>query len=249
MLARVHLTGGVRLEGPTGSFGDADLPGVQGRLAFTVLVVERRALTREHLAGLVWGASPPEAWSPALTSVLSKIRQLVTRAGLDGPSVVASSGGSCGIRLPAGSWVDLEDAERRTDRAQGALRHGDAASAARDATVASAVLRRPFLPGVAAEWVEDRRALVEEALLRCLVTLATARNALGDHDLAAVVAADALRRDPLRETAHRALVRAELGRGDRGAAVRAYEQCVRTLRAELGVRPSPETSELVEGLR
>jgi DNA-binding SARP family transcriptional activator len=249
MLARVYLTGGVRVEGPSGSFGEADLPGTQGRLAFAVLVVERRSLPREQLARLVWGEQPPEAWSAALTSVLSKIRHLVSRVGLDGRAVVSSAGGSCGIRLPAGSWVDLEDAERRTDRAQGALRHGDPAAAAREATVASAVLRRPLLPGVVAEWAETRRALLEETLVRCLVTLATARNDLGDHDLAAVVAADAVRRDPLRETAHRALVRAELGRGDRGAAARAYEACARTLLAELGVPPSPETTALLEGLR
>ncbi len=249
MLARVHLTGGVRLEGPAGSFGDADLPGPQGRLAFAVLVVERRDLTRDHLASLVWGDDLPGAWSTALSSLLSKTRNLVTAAGLDGRTVVVSTGGSCGIHLPAGSWVDLEDAERRTDRAQGALRAGDAATAARDATVASAVLRRPLLPGVSAPWADERRALVEETLLRCLVTLATARNLLGDHDLAAVVAADAVRRDPLRETAHRELVRAELGRGDRGAAARAYDRCVRVLRTELGVSPSPQTAALLDGLR
>jgi DNA-binding SARP family transcriptional activator len=249
MLARVYLTGGVRLEGPSGSFGDSDLPGVQGRLAFAVLVDERRPLTREQLAVRMWGERPPDAWSPALTSVLSKIRALVVRTGLDGRSVVTSGGGWCGIRLPAGSWVDVEDAERRTDRAEGALRHGEPVVAAREATVASAVLRRPFLPGVAADWAEDRRDRLEGVLLRCLVTLATARNAVGDHDLAAVVAAEALRLDPLRETAHRALVGAEIGRGDRGAARRAYDACVHTLRSELGVSPSPETRALVEGLR
>jgi len=248
MLARVYLTGGLRLDGPSGSFGDAELPGPQGRLAFTALVVERRAVPREHLAALVWNDEPPEAWSSALTSILSKVRHLVTRAGLDGRSVVLSSGGSCGVRLPAGCWVDLEDAERRTDRAQGALRHGDAATAAREATVASAVLRRPFLPGLAADWADTCRARLDEMLLRCLVTLAQARSELGDHDLAAVVAAEAIRRDPLRETAHRALVRAELGRGDRGAAARAYQDCVRTLGAELGVPPSPQTTALLDGL-
>jgi DNA-binding SARP family transcriptional activator len=248
MLARVYLTGGLRFDGPSGSFGDTELPGPQGRLAFAVLVVERRAVTREHLASLVWDDAPPEAWSAALTSILSKVRHLVTRAGLDGRRVVVSSGGSCGIRLPAGCWVDLEDAERRTDRAQGALRHGDSATAAREATVASAVLRRPFLPGLRADWADARRARLEEVLLRCLVTLAGARSELGDHDLAAVVAAEAIRRDPLRETAHRALVRAELGRGDRGAAARAYQDLVRTLEVELGVPPSPQTAALLDGL-
>lgn len=249
MLARVHLTGGVRLEGPEGSFGDADLPGAQGRLAFAVLVVERRDLTRDHLASLLWDDDLPEAWSGALTSLLSKTRNLVARAGLDGRAVVVSAGGSCGIHLPAGSWVDVEDAVRRTDRAEGALRTGDAVGASREATVASAVLRRPFLAGITARWAEERRSLLDDVLLRCLVTLATARNRLGDHDLAAVVAADVVRRDPLRETGHRELLRAELGRGDRGAAARAYDRCVTVLRLELGVSPSPQTTALAADLR
>ncbi len=249
MLARVHLTGGVRLEGPTGSLGDADLPGAQGRLAFVVLVVERRDLTRDHLASLLWDGDLPEAWSTALTSLLSKTRNLVSRAGLDGRAVVSSAGGTCGIHLPAGSWVDLEDAVRRLDRAVGALRAGDAALASREATVASAVLRRPLLPGITARWADERRAMLDDLLLRCLVTLATARNLLGDHDLAAVVAVDVIRRDPLRETAHRELLRAELGRGDRGAAARAYDRCVDLLRLELGVSPSPQTTALAADLR
>ncbi len=132
-------------------------PGPQGRLALAVLVVERRALTREHLARLVRDDAPPDACSLGLSSVLSTARRLVSRAGPNGRAVVSSAGGSCGIRLPAGSGVDLEDTERRTDRAQGAPRHGDAAAAARDAAVASAVLRRPFLPGVAGEWAEGPR--------------------------------------------------------------------------------------------
>ena len=50
ILARVFLTGGLRLDGPDGSFGDAELPGVQGRVAFAALVVERRAISRDALA-------------------------------------------------------------------------------------------------------------------------------------------------------------------------------------------------------
>ena len=154
-------------------------PGPQGRLAFAVLVVERRALTREHLARLVRDDAPPDAWSPALSSVLSTIRQLVPRAGLDGRAVVSSAGGSCGIRLPAGpGWTSRTPSGAPTGPR---ARCGTGTPLPPPATPRwpPAVLRRPFLPGVAGEWAEGRRALADEALLRCLVTLATARNELG----------------------------------------------------------------------
>jgi len=65
------------------------------------------------------------------------------------------------------------------------LRHGDVTTAAPEATVASTVLRRPFLPDVDVERAGGRRALVHEILRRCLVSLATARNAPGDRAAAA----------------------------------------------------------------
>ncbi|WES66280.1 bacterial transcriptional activator domain-containing protein [Microbacter sp. GSS18] len=247
-MARIFVTGGVRCEGPDGSFADADLPGAQGRAAFGILVLERRPLTRDALADLVWGEALPAQWNGALTSILSKVRRLVTGTGLDGGAVVASAGGTCAIHLPADAWVDVEEAGRRLDAAEGALRRGDAVSATTDATVASAVLRRPLLPGLSGDWIEARRAQHDDALQRCLLVLATGWNARGNHDLAAIIAADAVSRDALRERAHRELIRAELGRGDRGAALRAYDRCVRVLDDELAIAPDPATRALIAHL-
>lgn len=244
-MARIYLTGGVRCEGPDGLFTDADLPGAQGRAVFAILTMEHRPLTRDALGDLVWGAAPPPHWNDALTSILSKIRRLLSATGLDGSSIVSSGGGTCAFVLPPDTWVDAEEAQRRLDAAEGALRRGDPRSVTRDATVASAILRRPLLPGIEGEWVHRRRDQQDDALHRCLLALAVAWNMLGAFDLAAVIAADAIDRDPLRETAHRELIRAELGRGDRGAARRAYERCVRVLDAELGVRPDPSTVRLL----
>jgi len=247
-VARIFVTGGVRCDGPAGSFADADLPGAQGRAAFGILVMERRPLARDALADLMWGDALPAQWNGALTSMLSKIRRLVSAAGLEGAAVVSSAGGTCAIHLPAGTWVDVEEAERRLDAAEGAVRRGDAVTATTDATVASAILRRPLLPGLNGDWIEARRRHHDDAIQRCLLVLAAGWNSRGNHDLAATIAADAISRDPLRERAHRELIRAELGRGDRGAALRAYDRCVRVLDDELAVRPDPATRELVADL-
>ena len=70
-MARLYLTGGLRLDGPAGSFTDGDLPGNQGRIAFAALAVERRPLTHDRLADIVRDESPPAQWKTALTPVVS----------------------------------------------------------------------------------------------------------------------------------------------------------------------------------
>lgn len=243
-MARLYLTGGVRLDGPTGSIVDADLPGTHGRIALTVLVVERRPIPRDALAEIVWDGRPPPRWDATLAPTISKIRTLITRTGLDGRSIVQSVGRTYAMALPAEAWVDLEDAIRRLDRSEGALRHGDPRGAAADATAASAVLRRPFLAGIDGEWVGAQRRRQRDLAHRCFSLLARAWMMLGDIELAVTNARSAIEVDPYRETAHRLAIEAELARGDRGAALRALERC-RTAMAELGVVPDPATEGLL----
>jgi DNA-binding SARP family transcriptional activator len=55
--------------------------------------------------------------------------------------------------------------------------------------------------------------------------------------------------DPLRESAHRAVVRSYLAEGNYGAALRQYQRYRAVLRAELDVEPSPAMLELVRMAR
>ena len=54
--------------------------------------------------------------------------------------------------------------------------------------------------------------------------------------------------DPLRESHHQLLIRLHAENQDRASAMRAYHQCMRTLRRELAVEPGPETRALFEKL-
>jgi DNA-binding SARP family transcriptional activator len=129
------------------------------------------------------------------------------------------------------------------------LRHGAHADAARDATVASSILRRPFLVGVDNRWTDHVRDRLADALYRCSITLAAAWNELGDHQLAATAARTAIEIDPIRELAHRLLMQAEHARGDDSAALRAFTRCATILAEELDASPSRETTELAATIR
>ena len=246
-MVRVYLTGGLRFEGPDGWFDDGDLPGNQGRIAFAALVVERRALPRDTLADIVWNGRLPAKWEGALSTIISRTRGLIASTGLDPKDVLPTIGGTYAIVVPHDGWVDLEDAIRRLDRAEGALRHDDLDLAVADATAASATLRRPLLPGVESEWVEEHRRRHRDASYRCSTVLARAWLRRADPGLAAINAETAVALDPIREVGHRLLVEAELARGDVGAARRALDRCRAVLDEELGIEPSAATLALFDG--
>jgi len=244
-LARLFVTGGVRIEGPDGVAVDGDLPGNQGRVALVALAVERRALSRDELADIIWDDDPPAQWVGALNALISKLRGLLTSIGLDGKSSLVSEGGAHRLVVPD-VWIDLEEGYRTLDRAEGAYRHDDLAAATGPATVASGILRRPILPGVDSRWVDDANRRREDASYRAFITLARVWLARGDAQLAATVAESAIAVDPYRELAYRLLVEAELQRGDHAAAQRHLERCRRILHDELGVGLSADTLALGE---
>lgn len=239
-MARVFVTGSVRIEGPAGVLVDGDLPGNQGRVALVAMAVERRALSRDELADIIWNEDPPAQWPGALNALISKLRGLLTSIGLDGKAAIVADGGAHRLVL-SDAWIDLEEGYRLLDCAEGAVRHDDLVGAVAPATAASGILRRPILPGLDSVWIDGANRRRADALYRAFVTLARAWLGRGDAQLAATIAESAIDVDPYREVAHRLLVEAELQRGDHAAAQRHLDRCRRLLRDELGVEPSTET--------
>jgi DNA-binding SARP family transcriptional activator len=246
---KIYLTGRLCVVGPTGSIGESDLSGNQARTAFAALVHERRPLHRDRLADIIWNGELPDTWSTSLNAIISKLRRQLSRAGLDGKAVIGATGGSYGVSLPSGAWVDTEDAIRRIDRADGAMRHGESAAALRDATVASSIFLRPFLGGVDGDWVAHVRRQLDDGLYRSYVVLATGWTQQGDHQLASSIAGRAIELDPIRETAYQLLMEAELARGDALAAMSAFDRCERVVRDEFGASPSTAMLELADRAR
>jgi DNA-binding SARP family transcriptional activator len=245
----VFLTGRLTVTGPSGSFDEAALPGNQARVALAALVHERVPLDRDRLADIIWGEDLPAGWSSSLSALVSKTRTLLARCGLDAKSILISTAGSYAVNLPPGSWVDLEDATRRLDRAEGEVRHGNIPGALPEATVASSILRRPFLRGSDGAWIDEVRRRQDVALYRCYEVLAEGWRDQGHHRLAIAIAERAISLDPMRETGYRLLMEAEIARGDAIAALRAFDRCERIVMAEFGASPSERTIAVAERAR
>jgi DNA-binding SARP family transcriptional activator len=246
-LLRVYLTGRMTIEAGGVVLGPSDFPGQQGRNAFAFLAGEAGTpVSRSVLADALWASEQPPARDSALNAIVSKLRTLLGRAGMDGGAVLRSSGGCYELRLPARTWVDVDDAADSIHMAEAALRAGDPAQAYGPSAVAHHIARRPFLPGEEAPWIELRRAKLASILVRALECRAEVYLWNGEHALAVEAARDAVTLRPFRESAYRLLMRAHVAAGNSGEALRVYERCRRLISDELGVNPSPETRALCD---
>ena len=219
------------------------LPGRQGRLAFVYLASAPRRVDRHDLAEVLWDELPG-AWEGALNSLLSKLRRVFDTIGLDGSTILDGRSGSVELRMPPGSWVDLRAAINALDRAEGAMRRGDPDLAWGDATVASAVFRRRFLPGETGHWVERMRRDLLEYESRTFDLLARIWLAKGEPGAALHAARTAADLNPYRESAHVRVIECHLAAGNRPEAIRAYDALRSMLVETMGISPGPEAEAL-----
>jgi len=109
----------------------------------------------------------------------------------------------------------------------------------------------PLLEGLSesdeslAAWVDEARLAWAAVQLDRLAGRVASLQARGELAAALPACERLLALDPLREHSWRALMRLHHQRGDRAAAVAAFERCERVLRDELGLKPSPETLALL----
>lgn len=146
----------------------------------------------------------------------------------------------------ADCWVDVEAFDHH-------LRSVDLDGADTDAQVAALqaavdLHRGELLPDLYDDWAIAERERLRDRYHAALTRLARLCAESGEHDRAVSAASALVRGDPLQEAAHRLLMQVRDAAGDRAAAVRAYHECVSTLRRELGVDPTPETTALYDRL-
>lgn len=105
-----------------------------------------------------------------------------------------------------------------------------------------------LLPGWEDPWLEAEREWLHQLRLHALEVTAGRLLAAGSFGRALDLALASLRSDPLRESAHRMVIRIHVAEGNVSEALVAYRACARTLNRELGVGPSAQTTGLLQGL-
>jgi DNA-binding SARP family transcriptional activator len=239
---RIQICGPLVIE-RDGQRLDAQLPGRQGRLLFTYLVVNRhRQIPRDELAEALWREPDPAAVDTRLNPLLSKLRRVFGTDSVDGRSTLR-------LCLPE-AWVDLEAATEAIHRAESSIAQHDWARAWGPALTALFVAERGILAGEDVPWIDEIRHQLTLLHLRALECYAAAGLGLGGTELDGAVRAgrQLIRLAPLRESGYRYLMQALAAQDNLAEALHTYDQLSRCLRDQLGVSPGPATRALHERL-
>jgi DNA-binding SARP family transcriptional activator len=210
-----------------------DLPGSAARL-LAYLAIQDAPVRRAQAAATLWTDATDEHAGASLRSALWRLHR-------PGPALVTAT--ATHVAIAPHVDVDLADSTRLARRLVGGSpldeRPGEDVVAALGADV---------LPGwYDDDWVVFSRERFRQLRLHALEALAGLLSSAGRFSEAVEAALAAVRVEPLRESAHRALVAVHLAEGNRSEAIRQYRTYARLLRDELGVAPSPALASLVGG--
>ena len=218
---QLHLLGGFGLQVDDNA---VPLTPSQQRLV-ALLGLRGGALPRGYVAGLLWGDSSESRAHDSLRSTLWKLHAL-------SPGVVLISGDS--LTLAPNVPVDVRYA---TELARALITDRF------DDNTVSALLEPRFcyelLPGWYEDWVIVERERHRQLSLHALELVCEHLTSLRRYGAAILAGLAAVDRDPLRESAHRALMKIHIAEGNGAEAIRRYRQYEKIAARELGVPPSP----------
>lgn len=204
-------------------------PSAQRLLAFVAL--HERPLQRAYVAGTLWLDSSDERAAASLRSSLWRLNR---------PGHVLVDATGTHLRLASAVDVDLRRAFALAHRLiDGTADHDDLDGG-------EAALGAELLPDWYDDWLVFERERFRQVSLHALEALAERLVRAGEVVRALEAALSAVRAEPLRESAHRVLIRVHLAEGNRGEAMRQYELCRRLLRERLGVEPTEQLDRLLE---
>ncbi len=189
--------------------------------------------TRAAVAGRLWPDVPEQQAQGSLRSALWRLQKV-------SPGLLDVSGGA--LALAADVRVDVRELGEWAERMSAPGEDGG------DAGIPFDELRGELLPGWYDDWVLLERERLHQLRMHALERVAVSLAAAGRHGEALQAAYAAVREEPLRESAHRVVVRVHLAEGNVAEAVRAYEGFRAMLLDELGVAPTQEMTGLIRGI-
>ena len=212
------------------------LPGSSQRL-LAFLALQDRSVTRSATAGALWPEASEAHAHASLRSALSRL-DLITRSALEVDFL--------DLRLATTVTVDIRDSRKLAHR----LLIVDTTPSPTDLTVeAIAGLSSELLPDWYDDWVLLEAEGWHQLRLHALDSLAGRLVAVKRYADAIAAALAAIKADPLRETAHAALIGVHLAEGNQSEARAAYDRYADLLRAEIGVEPTARLKELVSHIQ
>ena len=204
-------------------------PSAQRLVAF--LALRERSVQRGYVAGQIWTDSSQEQANANLRTSLWRIKR-------SGCAVVAATATTIG--LAPGVAVDIAAIVASANRVL------DGAPAPDDPTIL--LQAGELLPDWYDDWLSIERERLRQLRLQALETLSQQLAVAGDYAAAIEAGLTAIAAEPLRESAHRAVISAHLAQGNVCEALRQFRVVRDLLAGELGIAPSPGLRALIARL-
>lgn len=229
----VHVLGPLRIRRGGDVIEAGELGGPKPRQILEILLLNLgTAVSKDRLIDVLWAGQPPAEALPTLESYVSVLRRhLQPGQGKSGPLRTVSGGY---VMDPA--LVDLD--VRRFDALLRRASRCGSVEALELLQEALGLAAAPLLGDeLKAPWAEEERANHEHRVGRARAQAAELALTLHQPGRAVHWAREALAGDPLNESAWQSLVLALEESGQPLEALRAFEQCRRTLHREMGCAP------------
>jgi predicted ATPase/DNA-binding SARP family transcriptional activator len=241
---RIELFDGIRLrcgERVVTRFGTRKTAALLAYLAY----FRDREHPREVLIEMLWPESDPEAGRKSLGVALTALRRELEPEAADRGRVLRTD--RFAVQLDPGAVTT--DAAEFQAAAAAAERAGSDGERLRLLRTAAAVYSGQLLPGFYDEWVVREQERLASIADRALTRLARLLEQGGDLRGAIEQTRRRVELNPLREEAHRELIRLHAAADQLPLALRQFGELERILREELDTAPSAATRALVEELR
>jgi len=220
------------LKGFQVSIGDRPIPlPTSAERLIALLSLSERPLRRNSVAGILWTDITEERAGGNLRTTIWRTRR---------PGVDLVQGRGCMLTLSPDVRVDVRDMTSQASR----LLCGGCLESDYDFTK----LVGDLLPFWDDEWVVIERERLRQLRLHALERLCSRLTEIGRLPEAIEAGLAAVQTEPLRESAHRALIAAHIAEGNLSEALAQYRSFARIIQRDLGRQPSEQIESLIRPL-
>lgn len=218
---------------------------------FCYLLIHRdRPISREKVAGLIWGYTSTPRSKKYLRQALWQLQSVLKpRLGGEIKSLLSIDPDWVQLHSGGGFWLDVADFERIFVNTRGVLGSELDSRSFEEVQQAVNLYQGDLLEGWYQDWCLAERERYQNMHLTLLEKLAGYFENHQDCENGLALCRRILWSDMTREKIHRRMMRLYCYLGDRTAALRQYESCAQALMEELGVAPSNRTESLYQEIR
>lgn len=221
----------------------------KARQLFQLFLTERgRWLQRDEIVERLWPSLGPDAAVRDFKVALNALNRAVEpNHHLDDPfAFIAREGTAYRLRPEADLWLDAAEFEAACEAGlRGPLTGSGAQETLSRLRAALHLYTGDYLPeALYDDWSVEARERLLTLYLRAADRLAGALIDCNQYDEALTTCQAILAHDDCWERAYRLMMLAYMRQGNRPQALRAYQRCIQTLKAQLDVAPSAETTAL-----